>query len=95
MAKIDRADDGISPARRPGRFVASRRTVPLLSSRPWSAVISTFPRCHLDREGEISCSNHQPQKTTSAMTTGDFSLRFEMTAGEASRPSPWREQQDL
>ena len=31
-----------------------------------------------------------PRKASSE--TRDFSLRFEMTAGEASRPSPYREQ---
>jgi len=34
-----------------------------------------------------------PRKASSA--TRDFSLRFEMTAGVLSRPSPYREQQDF
>jgi len=33
-------------------------------------VIATFPRCHLEAQGEISC--HEGR---------DFSLRFEMTTG--------------
>ena len=60
--------------------------LPPLSSRPAPAVIATCPRCHLDRrerslQGRISAERQ------------DFSLRFEMTAGEASRPSPYRELQ--
>ena len=60
--------------------------LPPLSSRPAPAVIATCPRCHLDRrerslQGRISAERQ------------DFSLRFEMTAGEASRPSPCRELQ--
>ena len=63
-----------------------RLALPPLSSRPTPAVIATCPRCHLDRrerslQGRISAERQ------------DFSLRFEMTAGEASRPSPYRELQ--
>ena len=60
-------------------------------SRPSWQEISPFPRCHLDRKGEISSrpgSNPQQEKT-------DFSLRFEMTEGMLSRPSPYREQRDF
>jgi len=73
-----------------------------LSSRPCSAVISTMLRCHLDHaplssrpKGEISCSNHPPQGTTTVTTTGDFSLRFEMTEGAGSWPLPYRKRQDF
>ena len=59
----------------------SHRDLPPLSSRP---------------QGEISSSNHPPQgRTTSVTTTQDFSLRIEMTAGAASRPSPYREHREF
>jgi hypothetical protein len=48
------------------------------------SVIATNPRCHLDREGEIFCREHE-----------DFSLCFEMTAGAGSWPLPCREHEDF
>ena len=58
-----------------------------------STVLTTFPRCHRGLpplssrptplssrpQGEISRSKHPQQETTAVNTTGDFSLRFEMT----------------
>ena len=70
---------------------------PPLSSRPASAVIATCPRCHRDLPPLSSRTAGrdlmQPlsalRKASSA--SRDFSLRFEMTAGEALCPSPYRE----
>ena len=69
-----------------------------LSTRPFLPVNTTFPpchldlpHCHLDRKGEIS---NRPESIP-RRERRDFSLRFEMTVGAASRPSPCREQRDF
>jgi len=56
--------------------------LPLLSSRLSTAVISTNGR-------DLKQPSSAPRKAFS--TPRDFSLRFEMTAGAGSRPSPYRE----
>ena len=63
-------------------FPRGHLDLPPLSSRPSPAVISNAVR---DLLQPLSV----PGKASSA--TRDFSLRFEMTAGAASRPSPYRE----
>ncbi|MBB5348092.1 hypothetical protein HNQ81_001823 [Desulfoprunum benzoelyticum] len=57
----------------------------LPSSRPTPAVISTNPRCHLDRR----------ERSSFARERQDFSLRFEMTAGAGSWTLPYREHRAL
>ena len=69
-----------------------------LSPGPTPAVASTYPRCHLDLpplssrpQGEIlNLPRNIPRREQQ-----DFSLRFEMTAGVTSWPSPYREQRDF
>ena len=72
-------------------FPLCHRDLPPLSSRPAPTVTATYPRCHLDRRER----SQQGLESAPAKQKRDFSLRFEMTAGEASRPSPWREQRDF
>ena len=64
-------------------------------------VIATYPRCHLDlpppssrpQGRDLMQPSSAPRKASSA--SRDFSLRFEMTAGVASWPSPYREHRAL
>jgi len=69
-----RLDCFFSPA--VSTFLDSTAISPL-SSRPSPAVISTFPRCHLDRYGEISCQEERY-----------FSLWLEMTEKNVSSILP-------
>ena len=75
-----------------------RLDLPPLSPRPVPAVISTYPRCHLDlpplssrpAPAVISTAGRdlKPASNIPRREQQDFSLRFEMTAGVTSRPTP-------